>query len=370
MEQYIAERETREKMKKLFSMVSVTLMMLVLCVGCAKKSNKQNETATPAPTQEAQTDSTTDSEAEPETSTAEKVSINIASLKGPTSLGLLQMMSEADNNTLANQYNFEIYQAADEIVTKVVKGEVDIALVPANVAANLYQKTSHQISVIDVNTLGVLYVVEHGETIQSVADLKGKTICMTGKGTVPEYALSYILSKNGLTMDDVTLEFKSEPAEVIAFLSAKSDAVGILPQPFVASATMQDDSLRVALDLTEQWNQVDTESTFITGVTIVRNDFLKANQDAVNQFLTEHAASVEYVNANVDEAAALAESFDIVKAAVAKNAIPNCNIVSITAEEMQKKLSGYLQTLFDANAESVGGTLPDEGFYYTGSIKE
>lgn len=367
-------------MKKIISMLGVALMVLFFCVGCSKFTTKKNETID---TQENQTEASDKSNDETivteqdatdhqgtEAESAKKIDINIASLKGPTSLGLLQMMSEADSDTLANNYKFDIYQAADEIVTKVVKGEVDIALVPANVAAILYQKTSNQVQVVDINTLGVLYVVEHGNSIQSVADLANKTICMTGKGTVPEYALSYLLSKNGLSMDDVTVEFKSEPAEVVAFLSAKEDAIGILPQPFVASAMMQDDSIRIALDLTQEWNKVDTESTLITGVTIVRKEFLAENEEAVKQFIEEHTASVAYVNSNVEDAAALAESFDIVKAAVAKTAIPYCNIVSITGNEMQNQLSGYLKTLYDANAESVGGTLPDEGFYYTGSTQE
>lgn len=367
-------------MKKIIAMLSVALMVLVVCVGCSKNTSNHNETIDTKENQTEKSNTSDKEEAESEqeasnnqettSEPAKKIDIRVASLKGPTSLGLLQMMSEADSNTLANNYKFDIYQAADEIVTKVVKGEVDIALIPANVASILYQKTSNQVQVVDINTLGVLYVVEHGDTIQSVADLANKTLCMTGKGTVPEFALSYLLSKNGLSMDDVNVEFKSEPAEVVAFLSTQEDAIGILPQPFVASAMMQDDSIRIALDLTQEWNKVDTESNLITGVTIVRKEFLTENEEAVEQFIAEHAQSVDDANNNVEDTAALAESFDIVKAAVAKVAIPYCNIVSITGDEMKKQLSGYLKTLYDANAESVGGTLPDEGFYYTGSKQE
>lgn len=361
-------------MKKLLSMLCVSLLVVAFFVGCSKNTanpkdpNKvqENETESSNTSDKGETTADQESNSEP----VIKIDVKVASLKGPTSLGLLQMMNEADADTLANNYNFEIYQAADEIVTKVVKSEVDIALVPANVAAILYQKTSNQIQVVDINTLGVLSVVEHGESIQSVADLAGKTICMTGKGTVPEFAVSYLLSKNGLSMDDVNIEFKSEPAEVVAFLSTKEDAIGILPQPFVSSAMMQDGSLRIALDLTEEWNKVDTDSTLITGVTIVRKEFLNENEDAVKQFLSEHAVSVEYANNDVEDTANLAESFDLVKAAVAKAAIPNCNIVCISGDEMQNLLAGYLKTLYDANAESVGGTLPDEGFYYTGGNQE
>ena len=330
-------------MRKIATVLCMMIFVSIVLIGCSKKSDKQSET---------------------------NMVIEVASLKGPTSLGLLKMMDEANQNDYENEYNFNIYQAADEIVTKVVKGEVDIALVPANVASILYQKTSQQVQVVDINTLGVIYVVEHGDTIQQMSDLVGKTICMTGKGTVPEFAFSYILNKNGLSMEDMNIEFKSEPTEVIAFLSKDSDAVGIIPQPFVSSASMQDENLRIALNLSEEWSKVDTESSFITGVTIVRKEFLDANEEVIHQFLEDHAESVAYVNSNVEEAATIAETKDIVKAAVAKSAIPYCNIVCITGDELQNQLSGYLQTLFDANKESVGGTLPDEGFYYTGGSQE
>ena len=330
-------------MRKIATVLCMMIFVSIVLIGCSKKSDKQSET---------------------------NMVIEVASLKGPTSLGLLKMMDEVNQDDYENEYNFNIYQAADEIVTKVVKGEVDIALVPANVASILYQKTSQQVQVVDINTLGVIYVVEHGDTIQQMSDLVGKTICMTGKGTVPEFAFSYILNKNGLSMEDMNIEFKSEPTEVIAFLSKDSDAVGIIPQPFVSSASMQDENLRIALNLSEEWSKVDTESSFITGVTIVRKEFLDANEEVIHQFLEDHAESVAYVNSNVEEAATIAETKDIVKAAVAKSAIPYCNIVCITGDELQNQLSGYLQTLFDANKESVGGTLPDEGFYYTGGSQE
>ena len=250
-------------MKKLLSMLCITLLVVLCITGCSKKKN---------------VDETKDA-------STELTKVRVASLKGPTSLGLLQMMDTEKFTSKKNEYQFEISQAADEILTKVVKGDVDIALVPANVAAILYKQTEGNVAVVDINTLGVLYAVENGDTIQSVADLKGKTICMTGKGTVPEYAFSYILSKNGLTMDDVTVEFKSEPTEVVSYLASDESAIGILPQPFATTATMQDDQLRVALDLNEEWTKVDTDSTYVTGVTIVRKEFLNANKESVELFM-------------------------------------------------------------------------------------
>lgn len=296
----------------------------------------------------------------------EPVTVNIASLKGPTTMGIVKLMSDSDAGNTVNNYVTSIYGAADEIVPLVVQGKVDIANVPANLAAVLYKKTEGAISVIDINTLGVLYVVETGETISSVADLAGKTIYSTGKGTTPEYVLNYILRSNGIDPEnDVTIEFKSEATEVAAMLEGATDAVAVLPQPYVTVAMTKNDTIRIALDLSAEWESLDGTKQ-VTGVTIVRNEFLEANPDAVAQFLADYKASVEYVNANTDEAAALVGGYDIVAEGVAKKALPFCNIVCLTGEEMKTNLSNYLNVLFESDATAVGGQLPDDSFYYVG----
>lgn len=296
----------------------------------------------------------------------EKVIMNIAGLKGPTSMGIVKMVENRKGSDQDLYYSFEMYTSGDEIVPKLVKGEIDIAAIPANLAAVLYQKTEGGISVIDINTLGVLYVVENGDSIQSFEDLKGKTIYMTGKGTTPEYALNYLLAAHGLSAEDVTVEFKTEATEVASILQESENAIGLLPQPFVTVAMMQNEALRIALDLTEEWEKVqpEEESSLVTGVTVVRNEFLKEHPSSVNTFLEEHKTSADYANNHIEEAAALIESYDIVKAAVAQKAIPYCNITCITGSEMEEKLSGYLAALFEQNPASVGGKLPDEAFYY------
>lgn len=297
----------------------------------------------------------------------ENVTIHIAGLKGPTSMGMVKMIEDKKDVQTGVLYDFTMYTAADEIVSKIAKGEIDIAAIPANLASILYQKTEKGITVIDINTLGVLYVVENGTSIQSFSDLKGKTIYMTGKGTTPEYALNYLLGKNGLTRDDVAVEFKTEATEVASILQNTENAVGLLPQPFVTVACNQNEALRIALNLTEEWDKVQGEekSSLVTGVTVVRNQFLEEHPEAVKTFLEEHKSSADFVNKNIEEAAALIESYDIVKAVIAEKAIPYCNITCITGKEMKEKLSGYLNSLLEQNPEAVGGQLPDEAFYYT-----
>ncbi|WP_455138467.1 ABC transporter substrate-binding protein [Thermophilibacter sp.] len=300
---------------------------------------------------------------------AEPVAVRTAALKGPTAMGLVRFMSEADAGNLAdNDYTFDIYASADEVTPLLAKGEVDIAAVPANLASVLYNKNDGGVRVIAINTLGVLYIVEQGDSVNSVADLAGRTIYASGKGSTPEYGLAYILEGNGLTIgEDVQVEWASEHSEALARLMNDPNGVAMLPQPFVTTAQMQNDQIRVALDLTEEWDALQTgdeKSSMITGVAVVRSEFADQNPAAVDAFLGHYAESVDFVNENVADAAQLVGDYDIVTAQVAEKALPECNIVCVTGDEMKERLSGYLEVLADQNPEAVGGTLPGDDFYY------
>lgn len=293
--------------------------------------------------------------------------VRVGSLKGPTSMGLVHLMDENENGEAGRNYEFTMVTAADELLGKIASGDLDIALIPANTASVLYNKTKGGISVIDINTLGVLDVVASDDSIQSIADLKGKTIYMTGKGTTPDYVFHYLLSANGLSDSDVTLEFKSEPAEISAVLKENADAIGVLPQPFVTATCMQNETLKIVLDLTEQWQNVQGEngSQLVTGVTVVRTPFLEEHPEEVETFLNDHSASAAFANENPDETADLIVNAGIIeKAPVAQKALPFCNITCLTGEEMKTALSGYLQVLYDQDPTSVGGALPADDFYY------
>lgn len=304
---------------------------------------------------------------EAEGANVQNVQIRVGSLKGPTSIGLMKLMKDAQEGTTVNSYTFTMETAADALLPMIIQGELDIALVPANVAGILYHKTQGGISVIDINTLGVLYMVSADTSFASMKDLKGKTVYLTGKGTTPDYALHYILEQNGISEEEITLEYKSEAAEVAAVLANEPESIGLLPQPFVTAACAQNESLQVVFDLTEEWRAVQgTEgSELVTGVTIVRNEFLQENEAAVKEFLKEHQESAQYANDHVEETAQLvAEKGIIEKAAVAAKAIPECNITYIDKEKMKTALSGYLSVLMEQNPESIGGTLPGDDFYY------
>lgn len=300
----------------------------------------------------------------------ERAAVRVGGLKGPTAMGMVKLMEEDAAGTTANDYEFTLAGSADEINPLLIKGELDIAAVPTNVASVLYNKTEGQVEILALNTLGVLYVVENGNTIQSVEDLRGKTIYSTGKGATPEYALNYILGENGLTTGtDVTVEYKSEHSELASLLAAGQADLAVLPQPFVTSVLAKNPDVRIALNLTEEWDKVTEDGSKLTmGALVVRKDFAESNPEAVRNFLKEYQASTQYVTdeANLDDAAALIEQYGIISAAVAKQALPYCNIVCITGEEMRTAAEGFLSILAKANPQSVGGTLPAEDFYYIG----
>lgn len=342
-------------MKKLLALLLSLILVMSLFAACGDTSNTNDDENIGGTLEEAD-----------KADTAEPVTINIASMKGPTTMGMVKLMDDSDNGLTANKYATTIYGTADEIVPKIVNGEIDIANVPANLASILFKKTEGKISVIDINTLGVLYIVETGDTIKSVADLKGKTIYSTGKGTTPEYTLNYILKSNGIDpATDVAIEFKSEATEVAAMLEGAENAVAVLPQPYVTVAMTKNANIRIALNLVEEYAAIDG-SQMVTGVTIARNEFIENNPEALKLFMADYKASVEYVNANTDEAAALVGKYDIVAEGVAKKALPMCNIVYITGEEMKTNIETYLTVLLNSDPTAVGGALPDDSFYYIG----
>ena len=293
--------------------------------------------------------------------------VRIAGLKGPTTMGLVNLLDMERSGKASQHYDLQLYGAADEIVPKLIKGELDMAAIPANLAATLYQKTNGGIQVMAVNTLGVLYVVEKGDSVHSFADLKGRTILSTGKGTTPEYVLRYLLTKNGLDPDrDVKIEYYSEASEVTAQMAAsKKDAIAVLPQPYVTAAQLKDSSLRVVLDLTKEWNKV-CDTQLITGVTVVRTEYAKENPDIVANFLRDYEKSIKAAQTDVAGTAALCEETGVVaKKAIAQKALPQCNIVYRVGDEMKADVNAYLKVLYDASPAAVGGKLPDANFYYT-----
>lgn len=360
-------------MKKTLSLLLAAALSASLLAGCSGKTAETAAETTVAETAAETTANETAAETEaPETTAAESESsdetvIRVGGLKGPTTMGLVKLMDDAENGTAKNNYEFTMVTAADELTALVAGGKVDIALLPANVSSVLYNKTEGGVSVIDINTLGVLYLVSGDTSITSIDQLAGKTVYLPGKGTTPDYSLRYVLAEAGLSEDDVTLEFKSEATEVASVLAEDPNAIGLLPQPFVTAAMAQNENLSMIMDLAEVWDSFQEEggSRLVTGVTIANTAFLEEHEDLVDTFLEEHEASINFAETDVDTAAELIANAGIVaKAPIAKKALPYCNIEYVAGEEMKEALSGYLNVLFEQNPASVGGALPDDAFYY------
>ena len=289
--------------------------------------------------------------------------INVYALKGPTGIGLVKVMNDNDG-----AYNFTLAGAPDEVVAAVVSGNAQIAAVPTNLAATLYNKTKGNVQLVALNTLGVLHIVTNNPEIDSLDDLKGKTLWATGQGSTPEYVLNYILEAAGLT-GEVTVEYKAEHAELATLAAAGTVEVAMLPEPHVTSVLNQNADFRIALDVTELFNQYSTEkgenAVLSMGSAIVNKEWAAANADKLAEFMAAYAASVEFVNSDLEAASLMVEAQGIIpKAPVAKKAIPNCHIVFVTGEEMKSQIAPFFQVLFNANPKSVGGTLPADDFYY------
>jgi len=293
--------------------------------------------------------------------------VRILTLKGPTGMGMANVWNDA-NSDPDSKYKFTRKDSPDLVKTEVLLGKYDIAALPTNVAAALYNSGKADLQVVAVNTLGVLHIVENGNTVTDVKSLNGKTIHATGGGSTPEFILRYVLKENGIDPDkDVTLTFVADHTELASYLAANVYAIGMLPEPNVSAVLTANKSFRVALDMTEEWNKVTGENaSLIQGVFIARKAFIDEHPTVVNAFLDDYNASQKLVNEDPETGANyIVECGIFAKAAVAKKAIPGCNITFLEGDAMKSGVSKCLQVLFDAAPASVGNSLPTDSFYYS-----
>lgn len=324
-------------MKKITALTLVLVLLLTMAVGCASKP-------------------------------AAKTAVTIGTIQGPTGVGMTHLMQEDKNGTAANDYTFEVAAGPEAIRDKLTGGQLDIAALPTNVAAALYQKTNGNVRMLAVNTLGVLYILENGETVKSIADLKGKTIYSTGEGANPEYILRYVISQNGLNPDkDVTIKFLSDNDELSTKMATGDIKLAMVPEPAASVIRTKNTAVRTALSMNDEWDAVAGEgSKLMMGCVVVRKEFLENNKEAVDAFLTEYKASLEKA-VNPKTTAPLCETYGIIpKAAIAEQAIPNCELTFVSGTAMKQQIAGYYNVLYSYNPKAIGGKLPDAKFYYVG----
>lgn len=338
-------------MKRVLALALVLVLVIGVFAGCGKDGNK-NEVDNGNVSEEG----------------LHGGHIRITAIAGPTGVGMVNLMQSSADEKTTNTYEFNVVSDPTQAVAAITSGEADIAAVPTNLAATLYKKTEGKVQVLAVNTLGVLHILEHGESIQSVADLKGKTIYTDAKnkGANPEYILRYLLEKNGLKPDeDVRIEFAADLDAVMASGEAK---IALVPEPKASTYTMQNQSIRRALNVTEEWNKVsDEDCALMMGCVIARTDFIENNPDAITLFLEDYVTSIDAAKTDTETTATLCETYQIIpKAAVARQALPNCGLTYVVGNLMKTRLSAYLKVMYDYNPAVVGGALPKDDFYYAG----
>jgi NitT/TauT family transport system substrate-binding protein len=343
------------------------IMNLAGCGGGDNGSASSSPSAAPAAASAAASPSGA-STAKPSTAPAAKVKLKIGALKGPTGMGMAQLMEQETLGTASADYEFTLLDSPDDMTAKIINGELDAAAIPTNLALTLYNKTGGAIQLAAVNTLGVLYVLEKGNTITSIADLKGKTVYTSGKGATPDFAFRYILKQNGLDPEkDVTLDYKLQQSELAAAAASGDAPIALLPQPHVTTAMLKNPELRIALDVTKEWEKAAGAANHLAmGSLVVQKKTVAAQPDAVKAFLAEYKTSAEFVNKDSAKASELIAKYAILpSAAVALKAIPFSNITYIEAQDAKPMLNQFYKVLFDFEPKSVGGKLADEGFYYS-----
>lgn len=351
-------------MKNKFTLLTAALLAAsFLLTGCTGDSATTSSATSSEPASSAASTGS-DSTSTP----AEKATVRVATLSGPTGIGMAQLFEKDEAGESGNNYEFTIVSDPTEIVGLIANGSVDVAAIPTNLAANLYKKTSGGVRLAAVNTLGVLHILDATGTIQSVSDLRGKTIYATGEGSTPEYVLNYVLAQNGLTVGtDVEVVYKSEHSELATLCINGTAEIAMLPEPFVTNVMSKTDAFTKAIDLSKAWAEAADDVSLPMGGIVVTKDFAESKADALDIFMSEYEASVKFVNDDPAAAGQLVEKYGILpSAAVAESAIPNCNIVFITGTDMKDAVVAYYNVLLTADATSIGGSLPEDALYYLG----
>ena len=352
------------KLKKLVSLVSAVTVAAVCLAGCGSTGSSSSQGSV--------SESVSASASENTESSDNSDVVNVSLLKGPTGMGAVMLMKAQEEGESEGNYNFTIESAADDVVSKVVNGETDIAAVPSNAAAALYNKTEGNVEIAAVNAMGMLYFLQTGDDVKSVTDLAGKTITSSGQGAVPEYVVNYILEKSGT--ENVTVDYMQTHQELATAAAAGEVDDVILPEPFVEIALAKNPNLRVALDISKCYDEYagienkeeGMPNTLPMGALIVRKDFAESNPQAVDTFLKEYEKSVAEVNSDPQTASQYVVEYGILDSQpVAEKAIPKSNIYYIDGEEMKNIMANFLDVMNNANPKSIGGKIPDDDFYYT-----
>ena len=329
--------------------LTLSLIMLLSFAACSPKEDTSTDTT------QAQTNEAPDSELE----------IKIYALNGTTALGMAQLIDSVKKDTVTMNYDISLHASADAITGAIITGECAIAALPTNVAAKLFNKSEGKLQLLALNTLGVLYLLQNGENITSLSDLEGKTVYVPGAGSNPEYIIAALVASAGI--ENVTIDTTSYPSPdaLQAAITTNKVSLAVLPEPKVTATTLNNQDVKVALDLTDEWEKVNGENTLVQGCLVVNTEFAKAHPAEIAKFLEDYKASVEFIKEGSDEAIQMIVDAEILpKAAMAKKALPNCNLCFIAGSDMKPVMNTFCEKIFNYDKTSIGGAMPTDSFYY------
>lgn len=293
--------------------------------------------------------------------------VRVMTLNGTTGFGMAALMSRSAAGEAALNYDFSVETSAPTILSALINGTVDLAALPTNAAATVYNKTAGGVQICALNTLGVMYLLENGNTVTDFASLVSKTVYVPGQGSNPEYIFNYLCAQNGLTVgQDIFVDYTyNEPADLRTAVAAGTVELAVLPEPMVTIACNANADVRVALDLTDEWNRVAPADSLVQGCVVVRTAFAQEHPAELAAFLEEYEKSVSFaIDDPVGASEMIAAQGIFPQAAVAARALPGCNLCFRAGGDMAALLDPFFSVLFEANPASVGGKLPDAGIYY------
>ena len=356
-------------MKRTLSLLLAAALSLSLLAGCGPKNAGSSSSGSGS--------SSSASSSSGDTSASAGYDLpRLMVLSGPTGVGAAKLMADAEQAWAQGGVNADgqwpaiaedpvVVADNQQVNDALINGDADIAAIATNVAATLNAKTDGLIQVLAVNTLGVLYILEKGDSVQSMADLAGKTVYATGQGANPEYILNYLLERNDVDPSQVNVEWMTAQ-EVSAKMASSEDGICMLPVPAATALMIQDTGVRQALSLSDEWAKLE-EGELVMGCIVARSDYVEENPQGVEAFLQAYEDSIAYMSDpdNLEDAAQLVAQYEITpNAKVAAAAIPQCNLTFLTGEDMKLMLENYYQVLFQADPASIGGGVPYDSFYY------
>lgn len=286
--------------------------------------------------------------------------INVACFRAGSAVSLTHARATKEDACVITFSN-----SVDEITSLIKSGKADIAALPLNTAAQLYNKTNGGIKIMSITALNSLYLVEKGDIIKKLSDFKGKTVVTSGKGTVFDYYLLYVLKESGIDPEtDITIRYLDTYDDVVADAKGEnSSGLCVVPCNYACEILYAEKGY----DTVESFTNIlklKTEMVFAAECLAVRTEYLEAHPDLVEEFLDFADMSATFITSSARAGLYLIDAKLFADEEKALANVFNCNPVCIQGDELVTLASENLKFLYELDPDSVGGALPDENIYY------